>query len=87
MELKRYTKKPVTVEADQITPSNIGMLAKVTGLSLDEDGHKLTIHTSEGVVRAGYGDWLVREVSGEMYPVTDSIFRAGYEPASGEPPF
>ncbi len=39
----------------------------------------LVILTLEGGVEARPGDWIIRGVTGEFYPVKDSIFRETYE--------
>ncbi len=38
------------------------------------------ISTLEGEMRANKGDWIVRGVFGELYPVKPEIFAATYEP-------
>ena len=35
--------------------------------------------TLEGVMRAELGDYIIRGVKGEFYPVKDEIFRMTYE--------
>ena len=54
------------------------------GASLAHDaGHpQLLIHTLEGVMRANFGDWIIRGVKGEFYPCKPEIFEATYEPVS-----
>ncbi len=39
------------------------------------------IRTLEGDMRVNPGDWVVRGVQGEYYPVKPDIFSATYEPA------
>lgn len=41
----------------------------------------IVIPTLEGLMRAYPGDWVVRGVKGEFYPVKDEIFRLTYEEA------
>lgn len=41
----------------------------------------LLIETLEGEMRAEVGDWIIRGVAGEFYPVKPDIFAATYEPA------
>lgn len=45
--------------------------------NITDDG--LLIPTLEGIMLARWGDWIIRGVQGEMYPVKDSIFRETYE--------
>jgi hypothetical protein len=82
MLMKKYRKRPIEIDACQIAPANIGLLAIEAGITRDEENGDtvLLIHTLEGIMRAGYGDWLVRGIEGEYYPVKDSIFRSSYEP-------
>lgn len=44
------------------------------------DWIELTIPTLEGDHLARHGDWIIRGVSGELYPCRPDIFRATYEP-------
>lgn len=46
--------------------------------------HHLAVSTLEGTMRADLGDWIVRGVAGEHYPVKPDIFTATYEPASDD---
>lgn len=39
----------------------------------------LSIDTLEGRMSAKIGDWIVRGVEGEFYPVKPSVFAATYE--------
>ena len=38
------------------------------------------IKTLEGEMRASLGDWIVRGIKGEIYPVKPDIFAETYEP-------
>lgn len=44
----------------------------------NEHGH-LVIDTLEGSMLASPGDWIIKGVNGEYYPVKDEIFRKTYE--------
>lgn len=44
-----------------------------------EDG--IFIHTLEGIHHASQGDWIIKGVKGEFYPIKNDIFRATYDPA------
>jgi hypothetical protein len=39
----------------------------------------MLIHTLEGTLAASPGDWIVRGVKGEFYPVKPDIFNETYE--------
>ena len=50
------------------------------------DGHtfaggmsQIYIHTLEGIMEAQSGDWLIRGVAGEVYPIKNDIFLQIYE--------
>lgn len=50
----------------------------------EEEGtalYALVIKTLEGEMTAQPGDWIIRGVRGELYPVAKSIFEETYEPA------
>lgn len=42
------------------------------------------IHTLEGTMLAGPGDWIIRGTAGELYPCKPNIFANIYEPVEGE---
>ena len=42
--------------------------------------HSIAIDTLEGTMRADLGDWVIKGVKGEFYPVKPDIFAATYEP-------
>jgi hypothetical protein len=46
--------------------------------------HAIVIQTLEGPMRAGLGDWVLRGIAGEFYPVKEPIFRDTYEPVDGD---
>lgn len=63
------------------------------GCYIDAEGSKtesatdtigLTIPTLEGETLAREGDWVIRGVKGEVYPIKDEIFRENYEAVARE---
>lgn len=81
----KFRKRPIEIEARRIELGNIGeIVAWCGGRSGGPDsiGHArtMTIPTLEGVMGASMGDWIVKGVKGEFYPVKDDIFRASYDP-------
>lgn len=58
--------------------------APESGVSIDPSDGSLLIATLEGVMKAKPGDWIVRGIHGEFYPVKDAIFQATYEPVENE---
>ena len=46
----------------------------------DSDGtDQLHIRSLEGLMLVGWGDYIIREVKGELYPCKPDIFEATYE--------
>ena len=43
---------------------------------------EMTIHTLEGDMKGGIGDWLIKGVNGELYPCKDDIFQKTYREQS-----
>jgi hypothetical protein len=74
----KYRKKPVVIEAQQLTYENFSKVAEWC------DGwdwcDRITIETLEGVMSAYPGDWIIKGVKGEFYPCKPDIFAATYEP-------
>lgn len=95
-----YRKKPVVVEA--ITFEELvahGMRSGVpveSGMpwAFEYKGHPIThedddcylVPTREGMMRFERGSWLITGVEGEIYPCSQSVFAATYEPAPEESP-
>jgi hypothetical protein len=79
----RYRKRPVEVEAVLFTGRNDEEVLSFIGDSgfNPSDGRPtIAIRTLEGTMTAEGGDWIVRGVKGEFYPVKPDIFAATYEP-------
>lgn len=89
MEPAKYRRLPVVVQAVQLTTGNRVVVAdwvnkssaaagmEVAFLLTDYPG--IVIHTLEGEMRAAVGDWVVRGVHGEFYPIKPDIFAVSYE--------
>ena len=85
--MPKYRKKPVEIEAWQLTecpPADWpDWLASwrcndVPVIGPHLDGH-LKIPTLEGVMRADLGDWIIRGIRDELYPCKPDIFAATYD--------
>jgi hypothetical protein len=92
--MARYRKKPVVIEARQLSRQNGEELAVwANGRWKDlygrgdryEDISHVTIPTLEGDHRADLGDWIICGVKGEFYPCKPDIFAATYEKVEDEP--
>ena len=77
-----YRKKPVVIEAMQLTDSNEIKVTEFMGLGegkLTADG--IEIETLEGTMKASIGDYIIKGVQGEFYPCKPDIFEQTYERA------
>lgn len=97
---RKFKKRPVVVEAEQITADRVHAYLDV-GLPLP-DGVTLwlvertldvitrfhaTIVTLEGEHVVSLNDWIITGVHGEKYPCKPDIFEKTYEPVTAtEPP-
>ena len=79
--IKRYRKKPVTIEAVQWTGNNISEICKFINRDVNHllMSGQLYITTLEGVHRASVGDYIIKGVKGEFYPCKPDIFANTYE--------
>lgn len=83
----RYRKKPIVIEAVRWTGNNgeeIGAFCP-TAVPKDPERLSLSIPTLEGDHEARLGDWIIRGIKGEFYPIKDQIFRLTYESAALPP--
>jgi hypothetical protein len=81
----RVRKLPVEVEAMQFTRESYGAVRDWLGKSfgrvavMNGGPSVIRIKTLEGVMAASRGDWIVKGVKGEFYPVKPDIFEQTYE--------
>jgi hypothetical protein len=94
---KRYVKRPVVIEAMQLTPetgrelyewveSHIGSVdpdSADLGITIDPADGAFVIRTLEGDMKVGPGWWVIKGVDGEFYPCRDDIFLKTYAPDDG----
>ena len=85
MNAQKFRKKPVTIEAMQLTDDlrNHSRVAAWVGESAEVPFAEpcIYIQTLEGRMRADIGDWIIRGVQGEHYPCKPDIFAKTYEVA------
>ena len=84
-----FRKKPVVIEARYFDGSEASARDLLAWMQV-KDGHAqavivgiekaLDIETKEGVMTAIQGDWIIRGVAGEFYPIKPEIFDVTYEP-------
>lgn len=83
--MKKYRKKPVVIEAVQLTKANlsdVSLLVKDSEVSFCP--YELRIPTLEGTMIGGVGDWVIKGIEGEFYPCKNSVFVNSYEEVSDE---
>lgn len=76
--MKKYTKKPVTIEAVQWTGNLEEIQPFVPSEKLYMAGDTLRIRTLEGDHTANVGDYIIKGVKGEFYPCKPDIFALTY---------
>ncbi|WP_251849231.1 hypothetical protein [Enterococcus hirae] len=79
----KYRKKPVVVEAIQLTDENLLEVKDWCNGELvpnaETSGYDLYISTLEGTMCADINDYIIRGVEGEFYPCKPDIFEKTYE--------
>lgn len=89
--MPKFRKKPVEIEAMQFIgpdPTRLDELVKFDDWVVANQGSrkcrykgdKMIIPTLEGNHEASPGDWIIRGVNGELYPIKDEIFKVTYDP-------
>lgn len=87
--IKKYCKKPIIIEAVQLTEDNIleciefiGMKHLSKKFAKKDDG--LLIKTLEGIIKASFGDYIIKGAKGEFYPCKPDIFKITYDEVKSE---
>ncbi len=79
----KFRKKPVVIEAVQYDGTDYGyyqVCAFAPGVYLEPCGERrFKVPTLEGEHVASPGDWIIRGIKGELYPIKDEIFGLTYE--------
>ena len=90
----KYRKKPVVIEARQLTPETAEEIGAwcgampckhesyssyLWGWALNINERTLRIPTLEGDMSANVGDWVIQGIAGEFYPCKPDIFEMTYE--------
>ena len=81
---KKFRKKPVVIEAIQLTKENVVEVLSFCNSSgnivaSNEDEMGISILTLEGTMTANTGDYIIKGVKGEFYPCKPDIFEQTYE--------
>jgi len=85
--MAKYRKKPVVIEAMEWTGDNIAEIQHFmqdnppgyVGGRFSNADDLLMIHTLEGDHIAHIGDFIIRDIKGEYYPVKNDIFLLTYD--------
>ncbi len=84
--MARYRKLPVEIDAvvwdasDTSFDAIEALGAEAQDRTISCVGETLYIDTLDGVMRASPGDWIIKGVKGELYPIKGDIFADTYEP-------
>jgi hypothetical protein len=84
--MKQFRKKPVVIDAIQLTEDNFRSLidiaftdSDIKSIGNDEVGFYVLIETLEGNMKARWNDWIIKGINGELYPCKPDIFEKTYE--------
>ena len=82
--MRKYVKKPITIEAVQWTGDNRREIFDFCDQSYFnthfETGElKLMIQTLEGSMEASVGDFIIKGIKNEFYPCKPDIFKLTYD--------
>lgn len=77
--MKKYRKKPVTIEAIQWTGKNEEEIRHFVKQDMYFISNDLYICTLEGDMAASPGSYIIKGVDGEFYPCKSEIFERTYE--------
>lgn len=83
MPIRKYRKKPVIIEAVQITAATFDAPRPnpehLPGVIYNPVKREAWVATLEGTMTASMGDWLIIGIKGEIYPCKSDIFERTYE--------
>lgn len=91
--MSKYRKKPVVIEAFRycvhLQPRWFAQafdegVVNIPKAMLNSDKEHCFIETLEGTHKANTGDWIIKGVKGELYPVKNDIFVMTYEAVENE---
>ena len=77
--IKKYRKKPVTIEAIQWNGENLSEIDEFTESKVKNHESVLIIPTLEGDMYASLNDYIIKGVNGEFYPCKPNIFAKTYD--------
>ena len=77
--IKKYRKKPVTIEAIQWNGENLSEIDEFAESKVKNHESVLIIPTLEGDMYASLSDYIIKGVNGEFYPCKPDIFAKTYD--------
>lgn len=82
----KFRKKPVVIEARLWRQEDAGIEQWLDdgGCDWSTAGGSLFLHTLEGIMECQVGDWVVKGVKGEFYPIKDAILWLTYDAVDGQ---
>lgn len=90
----KFRKKPIVIDAIKFDGENSSEIinwahkhchpAMNASVRLAPFNDRLVVRTPEGLMEASIGDWIIKGIEGEFYPVKPGIFEASYESAIDE---
>ena len=88
---KRFRKRPIVVEAVQWNGRNKSEISDFTKNKLEDYGGIkdgcFKVYTPEGLMIVRKGDWVVKGIKGEYYPVKSDIFDKTYVEVVDKTPY
>ncbi len=80
MDVGKYRKKPVVIEAVKWNPLSPGEMIKFCPNYIRSGVEEcMYIETLEGAMKADPGDYIIKGIQGEFYPCKPDIFEATYD--------
>lgn len=78
--MAKYRKKPVVVDAFRLGSEAAPIwFQEAMDDTITLRGDTFYVQTLEGVMQAHIGDWVIRGVENELYPIAHRIFCKTYE--------
>ncbi len=88
--MPHFRRKPAVIEAVQFTGrsvANFNEVEEFVGGDIGKDSQgEMVDATLKGALHVSPGDWIIKGVQGEFYPIKDAIFRETYELAHAPSP-
>ena len=77
--IKKYRKKPVTIEAIQWNGGNLSEIRDFMRSTVVNHVSVLIIPTLEGNKHASLNDYIIKDINGKFYPCKHHIFAKTYD--------